>query len=777
MGGFFIYDTFTLIMNLKDNLNKLFLVLFLVVHFIPDFGAIDSNATEFVYLALLNSIVFIYFLFSKTLYKTFHTAGIYPVLAYFIYCIIAGISILFSININESLITLSQELIFLFTMFNIYLIFNSLDKNINSFLLYVLAIILTFELIAVFQPIVKDLIAGRDLFRSNDYKGFGGNINIATFSILCKIPVLIYLKFKHTKKNVLTLELMFNSLIILGILTPLYLGTRAGYLGSALIGIIYLIYLFSLRNLKKAIFILFLLLTSIIISVNILASYSSGGSGASLNVIERASTISLSTKDGSVNQRLRYYQHAIDSFLNNPLTGTGIGNWKLVSIKYDKDDINSYIIPYHAHNDLLQVLVETGFFGFIFYFIFIFITVYFLFKRFFRKKNESLSFIFLLSFFMVYSIDMMLNFPKARPINQVFLIFTIIYTNKYFLINELYLNKYYVKKYILIITVILSLITIYPSIKLLKSYQEQVFLAYDWANNMAVFPWEKIKEFEDNFPNLSNTGLPIKVMKARYLIKDRDFSNAYILLNESLKENPFLGVQENLKAQGFIQEGNIDSAFVNAKRAYFKLQNNSVHLATYFILLGELGMEKELQTVFENRKHKDFDFWINYLEALIKIRGHGDSELILYINNLKLEYPNNTEIFKLEKRIKIGEQNILLAQNAAIKANKLFDENRLEESLKEFEIALKIDNTQYTYLEDMGVISFKLDQYNNALNYFNKVLNDYSPEDGKAEFYKAIILLDKNYEKQDKQSACDLLKISLSKDFKASREVLKRYCL
>ena len=50
-------------------------------------------------------------------------------------------------------------------------------------------------------------------------------------------------------------------------------------------------------------------------------------------------------------------------------------------------------------------------------------------------------------------------------------------------------------------------------------------------------------------------------------------------------------------------------------------------------------------------------------------------------------------------------------------------------------------------------------------------------EDGKAEFYKAIILLDKNYEKQDKQSACDLLKISLSKDFKASREVLKRYCL
>ena len=91
-------------------------------------------------------------------------------------------------------------------------------------------------------------------------------------------------------------------------------------------------------------------------------------------------------------------------------------------------------------------------------------------------------------------------------------------------------------------------------------------------------------------------------MKARYLIKEKDFQNAITLLNESIKENPFLGVQENLKAQAFIQEKNVDSAFVNAKKAYSKLPNNLVHIATYFILLAELGKEKELLTVFENRK-------------------------------------------------------------------------------------------------------------------------------------------------------------------------------
>ena len=760
--------------NSHNFLEKAIIILYLIAFIVPDFGAIDTVATEFFYLAVLNSIVFIYFLFSKSLFKTRYTGVIYPILAYFIYCIVAGISILFSININESLITLNQEVIFLFTMFNVYLLLNSLEKNIDLFLLYTLSIILTFEIIAVYKPILNDLIIGRDLFRSNDYKGLAGNINITTFSILCKIPILIFLKIKYSKKLNLIVEFLFNSLIVLGLLIPLYLGTRGGYLGSILISIVYLTYLFYSKNFKNAILVILLFITTTIISINILSS--STGSGAALNVNQRLSSISLSTKDGSVNQRLRYYEHAIDFFTKNPFKGSGIGNWKLYSTGYDKEDITSYIVPYHAHNDLLQVLAETGIFGFIFYFLFIFSTVYFLVVRFFKDKKLDLSLIFLVTFFITYSIDMMLNFPKARPINQVFLIFIIIYTNKYYLNNELYINKYYLKKIILIPPLMLSLVTIYPSYKYLKSYQEQVFLSYDWNNNKVVFPWEEVKEFEDDFPNLSNTTLPIKAMKSRYLIKAKDFQNAITLLNESIKENPFLGVQENLKAQAFIQEKNVDSAFVNAKKAYSKLPNNLVHIATYFILLAELGKEKELLTVFENRKYKSFDFWISYLEALLKIRGYGDKELILSINNLKLEYPNKSEILELEKQIKIGKQNILLSKNIASKAEKLFEQNKLQEALREYKIASNIDFTQYTYLEDMGIISFKLDQYSEALYYFNRVLNEFSPTDGKAEFYKGVIVLDKNFKFFDKQDACDLFKISLAKDFKASRDMLNKYC-
>ena len=53
------------------------------------------------------------------------------------------------------------------------------------------------------------------------------------------------------------------------------------------------------------------------------------------DALSRAATISLSTNDGSVNQRLRYYQDVLTHMTSNPILGVGLGNWKLKSIDYD----------------------------------------------------------------------------------------------------------------------------------------------------------------------------------------------------------------------------------------------------------------------------------------------------------------------------------------------------------------------------------------------------------------------------------------------------------
>ena len=145
-------------------------------------------------------------------------------------------------------------------------------------------------------------------------------------------------------------------------------------------------------------------------------------------------TINYENDQGNID-RLRYYKETIEGFLESPIIGNGIGNWKILSVKYDAPYMNNYIVQYHAHNDFLQFLAETGLIGFIFY-LYFFIQLTFLLLN--KVINDSGSFPYalclLLSLF-VYVIDANLNFPAARVVMQVNLIslFVLIsiYTSNY----------------------------------------------------------------------------------------------------------------------------------------------------------------------------------------------------------------------------------------------------------------------------------------------------------------------------------------------------------
>ena len=48
---------------------------------------------------------------------------------------------------------------------------------------------------------------------------------------------------------------------------------------------------------------------------------------------ERFSTVAQPTSDQSVSQRVTFYRIALEDIKNHPLTGVGIGSWKLLSIQ------------------------------------------------------------------------------------------------------------------------------------------------------------------------------------------------------------------------------------------------------------------------------------------------------------------------------------------------------------------------------------------------------------------------------------------------------------
>ena len=135
------------------------------------------------------------------------------------------------------------------------------------------------------------------------------------------------------------------------------------------------------------------------------------------DVISRAAT-SISQADGSVGKRIRYYQDVFNHFISNPIVGVGIGNWKISSIHYDRQDIDGYIVPYHAHSDFIQLGAELGIIGFILYLGIFVLAFYYsliiLFKS--SLDNDNKWFIFFLTSSLgIYFIDANLNFPIARP--------------------------------------------------------------------------------------------------------------------------------------------------------------------------------------------------------------------------------------------------------------------------------------------------------------------------------------------------------------------------
>ena len=120
--------------------------------------------------------------------------------------------------------------------------------------------------------------------------------------------------------------------------------SRASFvaIGIILIGYIIMYLLLYLKHRKRS-FIFKIGFFVIPLSVAILINQSYF-SRIGADAVSRAATISLSTKDGSVNQRLRYYEDVLTHMSSNPIFGAGLGNWKLKSIDYDAKDIVGYIV-------------------------------------------------------------------------------------------------------------------------------------------------------------------------------------------------------------------------------------------------------------------------------------------------------------------------------------------------------------------------------------------------------------------------------------------------
>ena len=395
--------------------SKILIILFLISYFIPNSinGVIDRIGNQFFFLSIISFLSILFLIKNYALYaKIKTTISEKTSIMYLVFILWTLISITFSYNKIEALVTFNQY----FTIFISFILIKTLLSYISNpidFILKLFLILLTAEVLISIYPILKDIEKDQLVFRSMKYSGAAANINVLAFSLLYKMPILLYFLTKEKKILIKTffIILLFSTLFIISIL-----GTRGAYIGVVICLISYLAYILK-ANFKK----LFKIkeLSLVITTVLLVIFFNINSSQEDSNIISRASTIRIDTQDGSINQRLRYYKQGINHFIANPIMGVGIGNWKLFSIDYDKNEINGLVVPYHAHNDFIQLLVELGIFGLLFYGLFIFYSV----KKLFNNSlfDDHINFL-LFGSLLMYLLDSSFNFPIARPISQLFLI-------------------------------------------------------------------------------------------------------------------------------------------------------------------------------------------------------------------------------------------------------------------------------------------------------------------------------------------------------------------
>ena len=749
--------------------------LYLCIGFIPNLGAVDKIAPQWLAMGLLNVIASTYIFKKRKLFSE----GIFPKSKSWItglYCafiIWAALSFFYALNQVEVIVNFSRQFSVFFMLINMAILLSKV-KHTNKLFSVIITSIFSIEAIVLIND-AFEMINSFGLINSGELRGVTANRNIAAFSLALKIPFVLYLIviFKSPK-----LKFLLTGILTLGLLDILIIQSRASYLAM---GLVFLIFtsqvIFNkesklVRKFKTVSFFLIPFIISVLINQ---IYFSNKGADA----LSRASTISFSTNDGSVNQRLRYYEDVLTHFSSNPIFGVGLGNWKFKSIDYDKKDIFGYTVPYHAHSDFIQLGAELGLIGFILYLGIFILSFIWSFKMWMNPKFTSVDKLFnsmLIASLGVYFIDANLNFPIARPqvlVTWSFIIALISLKYKRSKNANIKYLKNKISNSLIIFLIVIGFSSIFISNKVYGSLKNQMLLLKDFNQGQYNTPLSQVINMDLSIPNVTVTTIPMVDIKARYLVNAKKYDRALETLSKQENANPYLFYRESLISTIYDNKGNIDSAYHYAKKAYNGLPNNQVHVAKFVKLAMIKNDIKAVREAASNllETHSKTN-WQNILTAYTDLVGHGDEKLILLTEKARLLFPHDQSFLVINKLANVSQENIKIGEKLAEKALLFFNNGEHKEASELFIEASNYNPMEYSYLENAATSFYILEEFGNSMLYSGKVIDKFNPGTGKSEYIHGISKISIG----DNDGGCKFINKSISFGYDNAKKIKLEYC-
>ena len=706
-------------------------------------GAADKVHTQLVFLSLLNltSLNYLWNLSDGIFNSLKKTLNKLPVFLFFIFFCWTAIAIIPSINIQESLIQLSSYFTQLVSLIILIILFGQV-KNIGNLIQFIIIFLSIVEVTTSLIPYISDINKlGQPIPRSLYYRGITGSVNILAFSLLIKLPFMFYyiINTKHKLfKSLVTVSMIF---VIVQVTK-----TRSAFLALLLLQFIFLffsfLYFYKIRNfnLFKTSYSLVPVLVPLIL-VLATDNYLSNKFDSEVTLTSRISSIN--TEDASTNSRLRYYKDAFETILEKPIFGIGTGNWEIYSVKKEANFMDGYIVPYHVHNDYLEIAAESGIIASMLYFFMIFYIVFILLRKILQKIRLSKNFLLEASIFLaitMYLIDAVFNFPTARIIQQMNLLFLIAITVTLFYsdIKEIKIN--YNK---IIITFLLLLIpfSTYSTLRVYKSSKEQQKLLafFNFSRMEAVA--DEIESYEMNYPNLTVTALPLKGVKGVYYFKNGEYEKAIKLFEESRKYNPFIYLSETYKGMSYLYLNELDSARYYTEIAAKKIPGNLLHMAHYFDVLTAFKDSAAIKSEFEkipNKSNKHNEVYLVAMANTLDPSNRSYADLDKYDITIQSAYSDISK--KGIYQIKVGYEDMMRAASFHKLGEYYFEQKNFKSALSNFLESSRLNPYELPYQENLANTYLQLNNNSEAISTINEMEKN-SDLSSKAIYIRALAYL------------------------------------
>tara|TARA_B100001057_G_scaffold361579_1_gene364034 strand:+ start:1655 stop:3925 length:2271 start_codon:yes stop_codon:yes gene_type:complete len=751
------------------------------IGFVPYIGAADKVVSQVLYLNLVNlsAIIYVAFILKKNIFKELaESLKNIEFVFYFLFFIWSSITLINSINLSESVSILGD--VFTYMVSFIFLIyFISKISNIKSVFFYIIMSLSIVEVVSVLYPYMSEIInIGSPNQRGQIYRGYTGNINVLAYILLIKLPFLVY--FQITKQGNYRTN-FFLILLIVFIISAIF-STRSAIISLFLISILISLFVIYIRKKEKkdSLTSSFKILYKVLILPVLL--------GLIINNIEsrifdttsfqsRLSSLNNIAEDTSLSQRLRYYGHALKSFTEKPILGKGIGSWEYESIKYEKQEMQNYIVPYHAHNDFLELLAETGLVGALLFFGLIVFVCFNLLKKILDKESDyesKLFSAFLIISFIVYLIDSSFNFPFARAIQQIHLLFLLAIS-----INVLKLKKinFQYANQIVLLIIVLTPISIYSSSRLLVSSQHQAIFLRQFNNGDYSTPsLEVIDKFEMNYKSLSATALPMTTIKGLYYANNGKYREAVPLFKKGIEANPYLFISESFLGYTYNVLKMPDSALYYTKIAFDNMPKNSIHYANYINSLVQMKDSITIKNVYQSLDvptDRDPLYDQIYLMAMAEITDPESSDFTLSDIEIDIQ-SGNDRLKRGYYTLKVGESQMYRADEFYQYGMIRFEEENYKSAAEFFIEADSINPYELIYKENAANSLIRYGDDIGALKLLNDLIDNFNSKSAKAHYLRGLILIE---QEGGQSQACLDLKFAKDNGLLDGTRVYEVLCL